>query len=32
MGLSQMETMPIGYYGIVYFPELDNRLCMEIEY
>ena len=28
----KMATMPIGYYGVIYFPELDNRLCIELEY
>jgi hypothetical protein len=29
---NKMDTIPIGYYGVIYFPELDNRLCMELEY
>ena len=29
---NKMDTMAKGSYGIVYFPELENKLYMEIEY
>ena len=29
---NKMDTMQFGSYGVVYFPELENKLYMEIEY
>ena len=29
---NKMDTMVKGTYGVVYFPELENKLYMEIEY
>ena len=29
---NKMDTMAKGSYGVVYFPELENKLYMEIEY
>ena len=29
---NKMDTMAKRAYGVVYFPELENKLYMEIEY
>ena len=29
---NKMDTMAKGSHGVIYFPELENKLYMEIEY
>jgi hypothetical protein len=29
---NKMDDMSVGYYGVGYFPELENKLYMEVEY